>query len=337
MKLNLRIIGQSFDIIFIVIPNAVFPADLLLPYWRLVYCKLVIDFGKKLIKLDEASTLFNLTHSDSSLSRDSSIHCNSEYDKRSSSESVCNHECKQVSKKCTQVQETGKQDSNRSMNVDNFSNQMENAIETANMNDTDSASNLEIYIDPYESTISSLTENSTENELQFSLPPDDIVLNEVFHFGEIHAQELYNGMDEEFYHEDNSFNSLMSPSMNNSHKCLLTNMDESEKVSLVNVNEDASFLVKVANEVTLTSGKLTKVALMCEENTCKDLLLMNDKYKCTDVNLDNMLLKPQEGRFFVYATSATDKSVRLSPGESFCSACILENSTLNVAESVFTS
>ena len=28
VKLNLRILGQSFDIIFIVIPNAVFPADL---------------------------------------------------------------------------------------------------------------------------------------------------------------------------------------------------------------------------------------------------------------------------------------------------------------------
>ena len=164
-------------------------------------------------------------------------------------------------------------------------------------------------------------------------------MNEVFHFGEIGAQELYNGngMDEEFYHEDNSFNSFMSPSVDNSHKCLLTNMDESEKVSLVSVNEDASFLVKVANEVTLTPGKLTKVALMCEENTCKDLLLMNDKYRCTDVNFDNMLVKPQEGRFFVHVTSATDKSVRLSPGESFCSACVLEKSTLSVNESVFTS
>ena len=297
LKLNLRIIGQSFDIIFIVIPNAVFPADLLLSYWGLVYCKLVIDFGKKLIKLDETSIPFNLAHSDSGLNTASLIHSNSEHDKSSSSESVCKHECKQVSKKCKQVHETGKQDSNRSMNVDNVRKQMENAIETADMNDINSASNLELNMDPYESTISSYTENSTENELQFSLPLDDIVLNEVFHFGEIHAQELYNVMDEEFYHEDNSFNSFMSPSMNNSHKCLLKNMDESEKVSLVSVNEDASFLVKVANEVTLTPGKLTKVALMCEENTCKDLLLMNDKYKCTDVNFDNMLVKPQEGLF----------------------------------------
>ena len=70
-------------------------------------------------------------------------------------------------------------------------------------------------------------------------------------FSEIGAQELYNGMGEEFYHEDNSFNSFMSPSVDNSHRCLLTNMDESEKVSLVSVNDDASFLVKVANEVTL--------------------------------------------------------------------------------------
>ena len=97
------------------------------------------------------------------------------------------------------------------------------------------------------------------------------------------------------------------------------------------MNKDVSFLLKV---VPLTPGKLTKVALMCEENTCKDLLLMNDKYRCTDVNFDNMLVKPQEGRFFVYVTSATDKSARLSPGESFCSVCISENSTLSVNESV---
>ena len=166
--------------------------------------------------------------------------------------------------------ETGKQDSrpNRSMNVDNLSIQMENAIETADMTDIDSTSNLEINIDPYESAISSLTENSMENELQFSLPPDDIVLSKVFHFGEIYAQELYNGMDEKFYPEENSFNSFMSPSMNNSHKCLLTNMDESENVSLIRVNEVASFLVKVANEVTLMPDKFTKVSLIFEKNTC---------------------------------------------------------------------
>ena len=140
VKLNLRILGQSFDIIFIVIPNAVFPADLLLSYWGLVYRKLVIDFGRKLIKLDEASIPFNLTHSDSSWNRAHSIHCNSEYDKRSSGENECKHECKQVSKWRTQVQETGKQDSNRSMNVDNISKQME----AAEMNDTHITSNLEI-------------------------------------------------------------------------------------------------------------------------------------------------------------------------------------------------
>ena len=46
---------------------------------------------------------------------------------------------------------------------------------------------------------------------------------------------------------------------------------------------------------------------------------MNGKYRCTNVNFDNMLVKPQEGRFFVYVTSATNKSVKLSPGESVCS------------------
>ena len=242
-----------------------------------------------------------------------------------------------MSSKCAQVQETRKQDSNRSINVDKSSKQ-NYAIETADMNNIDSAINFEINVDLRESTISSSKGNSADNELQFSLPPDDnFFLNEVFHFGEICAQQLYNGKDEEFYHEDNSFNSFMSSNMNNSLKCLVTNMDESEKVSFVSVNEHASFLVKVANEVTLIPWKLTKVSLICAENTCKDLLLMNDRYKCTDVNLDNMLVKPQEGRFVVYATSAIDKAVRITPRESFCSACILENSTLSVTESVFTS
>ena len=171
VKLNLRILGESFDIIFIVIPNAVFPADLLLSYWGLVYCKLVIDLGRKLIKLDEASIPFNLAHSDSSLNRARSIHCNIEYDKRSSSEDACKHECKQVSKRRTQVQETEEQDRNGSMNVDNISKQMENEMEAAEMNDIHSTSNLEINMDPYNSNMSSLTENSTENELQFSLSP----------------------------------------------------------------------------------------------------------------------------------------------------------------------
>ena len=46
-----------------------------------------------------------------------------------------------------QVHETGKQDSNRSMNVDNSSKQMENAIETADMKNIDSTINLEIKVD----------------------------------------------------------------------------------------------------------------------------------------------------------------------------------------------
>ena len=102
-------------------------------------------------------------------------------------------------------------------------------MEAAEMNDIDSASNLEINMEPYNSNMSSLTENSTENELQFSLTQENFVLNEVFHFGEIGAQELYNGMNEEFYHEDNSFNSFRGPSVDNSHKCLLTNKSNLKK------------------------------------------------------------------------------------------------------------
>ena len=42
---------------------------------------------------------------------------------------------------------------------------MENEMEAAEMNNIHSTSNLEINMDPY-SNMSSLTENSTENELQ---------------------------------------------------------------------------------------------------------------------------------------------------------------------------
>ena len=173
VKLNLRVLGQSFDIIFIVIPNAGFPADLLLSYCGLVYCKLVIDFGKKLIKLDEASISFSLTHSDSGLNRARLIHSNSENDRRSSSERVCMDICKQESNKCAQVNEIGKQDGNKSIKVDKSSKLIENATETADMNNIDSAINFEINVDLCESTISTSKGNSTENEQQFSLPPEE--------------------------------------------------------------------------------------------------------------------------------------------------------------------
>ena len=108
VRITISIIGQSFDIIFIVIRNAVFPAGLLLSYWGLVYCKIVIDFGNKIIRLDSASIPFQLTHSDSRLSPASLMHNSREKEKSNNSEreskNVCtqSHEqiCKQVSNQC---------------------------------------------------------------------------------------------------------------------------------------------------------------------------------------------------------------------------------------------
>ena len=86
VKINISIVGQSFDIIFIVIQNAVFPADLLLSYWGLVYCKIVIDFGNKIIRLDSTSIPFCLTHSDSGLNPASLMHNSREKEKSNNSE-----------------------------------------------------------------------------------------------------------------------------------------------------------------------------------------------------------------------------------------------------------
>ena len=58
------ILEQSFEIIFIVIQNAVFPTDLLLSYWRLMYCKYIIDFSQKINKLYDTSIPFCLAHND---------------------------------------------------------------------------------------------------------------------------------------------------------------------------------------------------------------------------------------------------------------------------------
>ena len=132
--------------------------------------------------------------------------------------------------------------------------------------------------------------------------------------------------------------SLMSSSMNNAHNSsLLANRNVDDKISLVSIIDDACCLVKVTKQVRVFPGKLTKVHLMCDESITKDLLLFNDKYRYNDMSFDNMLVTPEEGRFVVYVTSATDKVITLLPGGSFCSACVLENSTLSVNENVFTS
>ena len=120
VKLNISIVGQSFDIIFIVIQNAVFTADLLLSYWGLVYCNIVIDFGIKIIKLDNASIPFRLTHSDGGLNQASLMHNSCEKEKSNNSERECknvctqSHEqiCKQVSDQCMQVNDKGKNSNN---------------------------------------------------------------------------------------------------------------------------------------------------------------------------------------------------------------------------------
>ena len=63
----LLILKQSFEIIFIAIQNAVFPTDLLLSYWGLMYCKFIIDFSQKIPKLEDTSIPFCPAHNDCGL------------------------------------------------------------------------------------------------------------------------------------------------------------------------------------------------------------------------------------------------------------------------------
>ena len=216
-------------------------------------------------------------------------------------------------------------------------------VKTAEMIAENSAINSKRQYGNYKSvkdvSLTNQIEKSTDLRSQILLHQDENVLNEVYYFGELPMLQLSTIVDEDpFGKTEYSPISLMSSSLNNVHdSCLLANRNVDDKISLVSINDDACCLVKVAKEVRVFPGKLTKVHLMCDESITKDLLLFNDKHRCNDVNFDNTLVTPEEGRFVVYATSATDKAITLKAGESFCSACVLENSTLSVNENVFTS
>ena len=105
----------------------------------------------------------------------------------------------------------------------------------------------------------------------------------------------------------------------------LTQLDDRETVSLVSVNEDATFLVHVEKRVDLLPGRLTKVLLRTEHLLDTDLLL-NNHFKNPYVNFDTCFCRPEGGLMILYATPTTAQSITLFPGDSFCSACSAANS-----------
>ena len=116
----------------------------------------------------------------------------------------------------------------------------------------------------------------------------------------------------------------------------LTQLDDRETISLISVNEDATFLVHVVNKVNLLPGRLTKVLLRTEQNLDTDLLLLNDHFKLPDVDFDTCFCRPEGGLMILYATPRTAQPVTLFPGDSFCSACSAANS-VSVSEDIFLS
>ena len=174
--------------------------------------------------------------------------------------------------------------------------------------------------------------NNMEPQPQFLNSHENSTYEEVFLLGELTAKNLQDNVEEHFPLQESPFITTDKDRL----PCLLTHLDDGETVSLVSVNDDASFLVKVAKRTVLFPGKLTKVSLITEHVSSTNLLLLNDKYRNPDIKADNCLVSSHEGRMVVYATTASNQSVTLFPGESFCSACIADNS-VTVNETVFMS
>ena len=70
---------------------------------------------------------------------------------------------------------------------------------------------------------------------------------------------------------------------------------------------------------------LTKVCLRCEEAANAEVLVLNDKYLFPDVDIDNVLVKSNNGDFCVYAKSNNGMSVHIHPGTIFCDVVIMRH------------
>ena len=106
------------------------------------------------------------------------------------------------------------------------------------------------------------------------------------------------------------------------------------EVCLVSVNEDASVKAKTVRDTTLVPTSFTKLELFCEDAHNHEVIVLNDKFLFPDVDIDNVIVRAVEGRFFVYARPNSGHSVSLVPGLTFCDVVVLENRSVMLSSEV---
>ena len=114
-------------------------------------------------------------------------------------------------------------------------------------------------------------------------------------------------------------------------ECNFTDISPNAKVGLVCLDESETLTARLSREVTLMPDQLTKVCLVCEEVDNSEVLIVNDKFLYPDVDIDNTFVRGNCGNFFVYARSNNGKSVRLFPGDVFCSLLIMKDSSVTLS------
>ena len=228
--------------IFIIIPRVTFPTDLLLSYWGLVFCKFTIDFGNRLLKCEDDTIPFSLSSGAFNLNLAS----------LSFSQKESNGEVSTVFTERNPIPDTFSE--NQSSGSVDFSREsarslphVPHELSTANLSNS-AASDFNIasnqFLDNNVDAVDTSFVNSEHHSLQ---------LLESCFLGEISVTHFKANTDFNISSERSFFT---DSSADVSTVCL-TQLDDRETVSLVSVNEDATFLVHVEKRVDLIPGRLT--------------------------------------------------------------------------------
>ena len=296
--LTFSVVDKVFTCRFIVLHKATFPADLLLSYSSLVKCGFVIDFSSKHVCFSDGAHI-SLSISDSS------------------------HSLKVAN-----------------LTSDRGMEENENVCVECVVDESGDSCCSDVSSD------SCCPQKSTGGETHFSLCTDvhtdvldeckivHIISGTEFHKYRITDNDSPRSVDDVF--------SVVSETdvdsgVNEGNECCFANIDADTEVTLVSMNEDASVKARTVRETCLDPSSFTRVELFCEDADNKELVILNDKFVHIDVEIDNVLTRARQGRFFVYARPNNGKTMNVVPGTTFCDIVILGNKSVTLSHEVFTS
>ena len=113
------------------------------------------------------------------------------------------------------------------------------------------------------------------------------------------------------------------------------NMSTVNEVGLVAVDDDNVLYATTTRDIVLVPDCLTRVDLRCEDVVNKEVLVVNDKFVLDDTEVDNALVKVDNGNFFVYARSNNGMSVNVYAGTKFCNIVPLCYETVALSREAF--